>query len=167
MNLIDRIGLAWPVRLLLSDGPPERQAGAIPYAIVDETPVFLLITSRRTGRWIFPKGSLPEGKLARQLAAEEAFEEAGVRGLAADAPVGSYQTWKTRGLSRVVIEVEMYPLLVDKQLDAWPEKNQRFRHWVTRAEARRLLSDKSLYQLVEAVAETAQARLVKASADAA
>lgn len=165
MNLIDRIGLAWPIRLLLSDGPPEHQAGAIPYALVENTPVFLLITSRRTGRWIFPKGSLPGSKPPRQLAAEEAFEEAGVKGRTAETPVGSYQTWKTRGLSRVVIEVEMYPLLVEKQLDSWPEKGQRFRHWATRAEARRLLSDKPLYQLVEAVADAATAD--SASADAA
>ena len=38
--------------------PALRQSGALPYAIVNDRVVFLLVTSRRTGRWIFPKGSI-------------------------------------------------------------------------------------------------------------
>ena len=35
-----------------------RQAGALPYALIDGRLSVLLITSRRNGRWIFPKGAI-------------------------------------------------------------------------------------------------------------
>ena len=39
----------------------------------------LLVTSRRRGRWIVPKGWPMEGKSFPETALEEAWEEAGVR----------------------------------------------------------------------------------------
>jgi len=41
--------------------------------MVGSTPVFLLVTSRRTGRWIFPKGRLSEGMEPWQSAEREAY----------------------------------------------------------------------------------------------
>ena len=41
---------------------------------------FLLIRTRRSGRWTFPKGSAEPGLTHAQAAALEAFEEAGVHG---------------------------------------------------------------------------------------
>ncbi len=137
----------------------DRQSGAIPYAYVDETVVFLLITSRRTGRWIFPKGSLPRGASPQAHAAREAFEEAGVEGRVESDSIGSYRTWKTRGISRIVIEVAMYPLLVETQADDWPEKGERHRHWVTLTDARRLLTDDRLLTMVDAIARRDPPRL--------
>ena len=66
--------------LLLSDDarPDKRQSGCIPYALVGGQAVFLLITSRRSGRWVFPKGSHMDGKTPWDSAAQEAYEEAGV-----------------------------------------------------------------------------------------
>ena len=142
------------VQSRLTSTPPEtepvieRQSGAIPFSVVDGTPTFLLVTSRRSGRWIFPKGKVPEGLTAAQSAAREALEEAGVEGETDDAPIGSYRSWKIRGIRRYAIEIDMYPLRVINQQDDWKEKGQRHRHWVTLAEARRLLNQRGLKELV-------------------
>jgi len=128
------------------------QFGAIPYRHVDGEIVFLMITSRGTGKWIFPKGGLIEGLSPAESAAQEAYEEAGVRGRLGVAPVGHYRTLKSRPGSEIQVSVAMYPLEVDLQLDDWPEKGERKRHWVTLAEARRLLSEPSLAALAEKVA---------------
>lgn len=131
----------------------ERQSGAIPYAIVGATPVFLLVTSRRTGRWIFPKGRLAEGMEPWQSAEREAFQEAGVEGVIDTTPIGDYRTWKTRGLRRFAIEVDMYPLRVERQLDKWRETDERHRHWVVQSEVARLIPEKRLAELVHIVAD--------------
>ncbi len=129
---------------------PERQAGAIPYALVEGRVAFLLITSRRTGRWIFPKGALMPGLSLPDVAAREAREEAGVSGAVETASIGSYRDWKTKNLRRMPIEVAMFPLRVDEQHEEWREAGQRHRHWAILAEARRLLGNP---QLVDMIAE--------------
>jgi 8-oxo-dGTP pyrophosphatase MutT (NUDIX family) len=129
------------------DGEAPRQSGAIPYRIVEGQIAFLIVTSRRTGRWIFPKGAPIEGLTPPQVAAREAFEEAGVEGVIGDTPLGSYRTVKVKGVRRVAFEVDMYPLAVETQHETWPETGQRHRHWVLLPEARRLLSDKRLAEL--------------------
>lgn len=137
-----------------SDAVPiiERQSGVIPYSIVGSTPVFLLVTSRRTGRWIFPKGRLTEGMEPWQSAEREAYQEAGVEGVVDPVPAGSFRTWKTRGVRRFAIEVDMYPFRVEHQLDKWRETGERHRHWVIRSEVARLILEKRLVELVEIVA---------------
>jgi 8-oxo-dGTP pyrophosphatase MutT (NUDIX family) len=130
----------------------ERQSGVIPYAIVESTPVFLLVTSRQRGHWIFPKGRIPQGMEPRESARREAYDEAGVEGVIATRPVGSYRAWKTRGMRRFVIEVEMYPFRVERQHDSWRETGERYRHWATLAEATRLITDKRIVALVRAFA---------------
>jgi 8-oxo-dGTP pyrophosphatase MutT (NUDIX family) len=130
----------------------EHQSGAIPYAIVDGTPVFLLVTSRQRGHWIFPKGRIAEDMHPWESALREAYEEAGVEGTIAGRPVGAYRAWKTRGVRRFVIEVSMYPLLVERQHDNWRETGERYRHWVTLADATRLITDKRLISLVRTLA---------------
>lgn len=139
----------WTDRLSLRLRAPEsaHQAGAIPYALADGQVVFLLITSRRSGRWIFPKGAPIEGLAPWDVAAHEAFEEAGVEGEVDARPIGSYRTMKTLAIRRAVIEVDMYPLRVTRQLDDWPEKGRRHRHWAILAEAKRLLSNPKLADL--------------------
>jgi 8-oxo-dGTP pyrophosphatase MutT (NUDIX family) len=131
-----------------------RQAGAIPYLVVDGQPVFLLITSRRSGRWIFPKGELVDEVSPWQLAEDEAFEEAGVRGTIETTPIGSYRTMKTLALRRQPIVVDLYPLRVERQFDEWPEMRERHRHWAILPEAKRLLSDSKLFEMAARLNKT-------------
>lgn len=150
--------VAWLRNLLLGLGlgprPPEPQVGAIPYAVKDGAVAILLITSRGSGRWICPKGGIMDDLGPAASAAEEAWEEAGVRGVLGD-PAGSYRGVKERNGLRRPLQVTMYPLRVEAQADDWPEKGERERRWVPASEAVRLVGDRGLARLVGQVAEAA------------
>ena len=129
------------------------QVGAIPYRHIDGEIVFLMITARSTGLWIFPKGGLIAGLSPFGSAAQEAYEEAGVRGKTGSAPVGHYAAMKPlSGGGAIPVSIEMYPLEVTEQLDDWPEKDERQRQWVSLAEAQRLLSEPALVTMAEKIA---------------
>ena len=90
-----------------------------------------------------------EGLAPWESAAQEAFEEAGVEGHVDPAPLDTYRTLK-RGLRQTkVLDVTLYPLRVEQQHDAWQEMRQRYRHWATFAETRRLLTEKPVVELTE------------------
>jgi 8-oxo-dGTP pyrophosphatase MutT (NUDIX family) len=129
-------------------GAATHQAGVIPYALENGVPVFLLVTTRRTGRWIFPKGACEADETLHACAAREAFEEAGVEGEIAGPAIGAYRDRKHAARTSV-IEVEMYPFHVTRQHDEWPESKARKRHWVTLAEARELITTPGLFDLAE------------------
>lgn len=135
--------------------PPEAagpQFGALPYAIVEGQLVVLLITSRGRGKWIFPKGRLVEGMTPWESAALEAFEEAGVEGEIEHTPIGSYMLPVTEERPQP-IEVEIFPLRVVTQHEAWKEKRSRYRHWAVLAEAKRLITHEGLNDVVVALAQ--------------
>ena len=68
-----------------------RQVGALCFQIIPkENPKVLLITSRRSQRWIIPKGWPIKGLKSYKVAEQEAFEEAGASGTAFDFCLGSY-----------------------------------------------------------------------------
>ncbi len=138
----------WSPRVENTPGP--RQAGALPYSLVDGRAVFLLITSRRTGRWIFPKGDIEPETTPWESAALEALEEAGVTGQIDTTPIGSYRTSANNDGSSL-IDVDLFPLRVETQLDVWKEMDQRLRHWTVLSEARRLLNDPALARLATAL----------------
>jgi 8-oxo-dGTP pyrophosphatase MutT (NUDIX family) len=152
LDLLQNLMRPWVVRgLRAAGGSIVRQAGAIPYTIVKNQVVFLIVTSRGTGRWIFPKGELAEGQEPWETAALEALEEAGVEGEIESQPIGSYRTTKSLAIRRTIIEVDMYPLRVTRQLDQWQEMKHRHRHWVILPEARRLLSEPRLAGLAQSL----------------
>jgi len=130
-------------------GEPLEQVGALPYKIVDGHVVFLLVTSRRTGRWIYPKGAVIEGMTPQESAACEALEEAGVEGNVWPEPIGVYDTVKVKGMTRTPLRVTVYPLEVTQQHDPWKEAGQRHRHWALLGEARRLLSEPRLSEITK------------------
>lgn len=130
----------------------ERQFGAIPYRRGARDLEFLLVTSRRTGRWIFPKGGRIAWLSPAACAAQEAYEEAGVEGTVAAEPVGAYRGSKLRAGGEAEIEVEMFPLAVELELEDWPERGQRRRRWAGLEETRLLLSDPGLAELVQRLA---------------
>ena len=133
----------WNPRVETAAG--SRQSGAIPYVLREGRVVFLLVTSRRTGRWIFPKGSIVSGMTAWDSAAKEALEVAGVTGVIESEPLGSYRISDKGQL----VDIDLYPLRVENQLETWDEMDQRSRHWVLLAEARRLLADRALTRIAD------------------
>jgi 8-oxo-dGTP pyrophosphatase MutT (NUDIX family) len=140
----------------VDSAPGLRQSGAVPYVVRDGKVVFLLVTSRRTGRWIFPKGSVSTGMTAWDSAAKEAFEEAGVTGVIGTESLGSYRISDKGQL----VDVDLYPLLVEDQLDSWDEMDQRKRHWVLLGEAKRLLRDRALTRITDRLHRQLMADLV-------
>lgn len=130
----------------------ERQYGAIPYRRSERGLEFLLVTSRRTGRWIFPKGGPIALLSPAACAAQEAWEEGGVEGTVAAEPIGSYRAMKVRPGGEAEIEVEMFPLEVEVELTDWPERGARRRRWAGLEETCLLLSEPGLVKLVQALA---------------
>jgi 8-oxo-dGTP pyrophosphatase MutT (NUDIX family) len=123
-----------------------RQAGALPYSIVDGRMAFLLITSRRSGKWIFPKGAIEPDLTPWESAAGEALEEAGVAGEIEQTPIGSYRG-SVGNDGAILVDIDLYPLRVTQQFDTWREQGARMRHWATLAEAKRLLTDSTISRL--------------------
>ncbi|MDP2213364.1 NUDIX hydrolase [Phenylobacterium sp.] len=136
---------------------PTRQAGAVPYRVTDKGVSVLLVTSRRTGRWVFPKGGLMSGRTPWESAAQEALEEAGVEGEVEDVALGAYPSVRIRGDRREDLEVSLYLLRVTRQLDRWPERGQRRRRWMSLSEAAVRLGDPGLVDLLNRAAERLEA----------
>jgi len=125
------------------------QYAALPIAVKDGQPQVLLVTSRETRRWVIPKGWPEKNLKASELAAREAFEEAGVLGKIRKQPLGSYRYDKRLTAKKTVrCEVDVFLLDVERELDEWPEKGQRERRWMTPSEAAHLVSEMSLAEIL-------------------
>ena len=107
-----------------------RQSGVIAVRESRQAIEYLLITSRRRKRWLFPKGSVPEGMDARSAAAMEAYEEAGVTGVVMRS-LGSY--WTRKGGAWCA--VTLYLMRVTEIHPRWPEQRVRTRRWMRREAA--------------------------------
>ncbi|WP_245411961.1 NUDIX hydrolase [Methylocella silvestris] len=122
----------------------------------------LLITTRRSKRWIVPKGDPIKGLNPARSAAREAFEEAGVRGSVADKPFGSFRFHKTlEGAPSLLCHVRIYPLLVKEQMRDWPEAQQRDLCWFEPAEAQKAVNDRGLQELIARFAEKIEAKATR------
>jgi len=124
---------------------PYRTAGPALNAPVS----ILLVTSRETRRWVVPKGNLAAGTDPHIAAAQEAEEEAGVRGAVCPTPLGSYRYRKRRGNgASLMADVEVFPLAVSEELDAWKEQDQRERRWFSLSEASAQVDEPDLRDLI-------------------
>ncbi|WP_029009868.1 NUDIX hydrolase [Azospirillum halopraeferens] len=125
------------------------QIAALPYRLVNGRAEILLVTSRDTGRWIIPKGWAEKGVPPHEMAAREAFEEAGVRGRVAGTPLGSYRYDKRLSARKSVpCEVFVFLLEVTEERRDWPEKGQRERRWMTPEEAGVAISEAGLVAML-------------------
>ena len=126
-----------------------RQYAALPTRMVEGRREVLLITSRETGRWVLPKG-WPEKRLdAHDLAALEAFEEAGVRGRVREHALGDYTYPKRLRSGRTRhIRVDVFALDVEQELDDWPERAERERRWMSPSQAAMLVDEGGLVSLL-------------------
>ncbi len=126
-----------------------RQVAALPWRVENGQRRILMITSRETRRWVIPKGGRMAGKSDPEAAAQEALEEAGVRGDIDTRSIGVFRYakgLKAGGVRRCVVSV--YPLQVLIQLGAWPEAHQRERRWMTPAEAADAVHEPDLAALI-------------------
>jgi 8-oxo-dGTP pyrophosphatase MutT (NUDIX family) len=109
----------------------------------------MLVTSRRTRRWIIPKGWPKPGMSSHATAAREAFEEAGVVGKVRKRSIGSFPYVKVlpRGAT-ASCRVQVFPLRVTRQYKKWPEKRERKIVWYAPAEAMKLVADRPLRLII-------------------
>ena len=96
----------------------------------------LLVTTRGRGQWMLPKGWPKESKPDDEMAAVEAYEEAGVRGAPDPSPIGSFHYEKRIGAGTVMeCEATVYALEVREQVAKFPEAGQREIGWFSPHEA--------------------------------
>lgn len=109
----------------------------------------LLITSRETRRWVVPKGNPIRGLAPHVAAAQEAYEEAGVTGIACPSPIGSYTYLKRKrtGRSRETV-VDVFPLAVTDEAIMWPERAERERKWFSLADAAAAVEEPQLKEII-------------------
>lgn len=127
------------------------QVAALPFRVKDGRVEVLLVTSRETKRWLIPKGWPMKGKKPYKAAAQEAIEEAGVKGSIQHKPIGHYDYWKRRTEHFDLCRVEVYPLAVSKQLKSWREKGQREAQWFQVEDAAYQVLEPALAELIRSL----------------
>lgn len=116
------------------------QAAAIP--ILEGN--ICLVTSRNGSRWVVPKGCLEPGKTEAEIAIQEAWEEAGVRGKLVGDSIGSYryEKWGDE------LSVAVFILHVQEIAHEWPEKAIRQREWLPPRDAIKRLAEPDLRAII-------------------
>lgn len=136
---------------------PRQQYGALPWRRTPSGLEVLLVTSRRTGRWIIPKG-WPISRLAPHEAAfQEAYEEAGiVAGDVDSKSIGHFTYFKKnkRGAERQC-RVDVFMLEVKLEAAEWPESKKRKRQWFAIADAIAAVTEPELKTLLKSFADRA------------
>jgi 8-oxo-dGTP pyrophosphatase MutT (NUDIX family) len=125
------------------------QFAALPWIVGDAGTLVMLVTSRDSGRWVLPKGWEKKRLSAPDLAALEAFEEAGLLGEIATDPIGFYSY--SKGMpdgTAVRCDVRVFAMRVAELLDDWPERAERQRRWFTLAEAAQQVEERDLMVLL-------------------
>lgn len=120
------------------------QSAVIPYKTVDGELRVCMVTSRSGNRWVVPKGLIEPDMTPAESAAQEALEEAGLRGEVSDEPVGAYSYRKWGGRC----DVDVYLMRVTDEAETWLE-SEREKRWYTVAEAAELAREKDLAKLIE------------------
>jgi 8-oxo-dGTP pyrophosphatase MutT (NUDIX family) len=135
-----------------------RQVAAIPVRLSRKgKPKVLLLTSRRRGRWIIPKGWLMEKLSPADAAAREAYEEGGIKGRIVKAePIGRYRYRKSDRPKIGEITVQVFLMRVKRQLRDWPEQSERRTRWVRPRRAAAMVEEPELALLLARVPKLAR-----------
>lgn len=130
--------------------PRRAQVAALCYRGKGKDKEVLLITSRGTGRWILPKGWPMADKPAPQAAAQEAWEEAGVKKAKLnETPIGAFSYDKELDDGAVAAcEATVFPLKVKELTDEFPEADERNRRWVRPEDAAKMVTEPGLKRLL-------------------
>lgn len=124
------------------------QFAALCYRIRNDEVQICLITSRRTKRWILPKGWPMDNQTPAEAAATEAWEEAGLTGKPYDICLGVYNYTKIKTNGSLPILTLVYPVKVRNVHSTWPEAHERKRRWMTPAKAAKKVKEPALKQIV-------------------
>ncbi len=136
------------------------QTGALPWRLGGgKRPQVLLVTGRRSGRWMIPKGWPMAGKSLAQAAETEAFEEAGIEGTIDPEPLGEFRHMKQHLLmGELEVRILVYPLAVERELEEWPEIGERERRWFSLRRAAESVESAELGELILKLGERVAGR---------
>ncbi|KFK43557.1 hypothetical protein AALP_AA1G141900 [Arabis alpina] len=127
-------------------------SGCIPYRLIKDEETeedssvdfvnkleVLMVSSPNRHDLVFPKGGWEDDETVLEAASREAMEEAGVKGILRELPLG---VWEFRSKSSCVEDEcfggckgYMFALQVTEELEAWPERENRERKWLNVKEA--------------------------------
>ena len=126
------------------------QVAALPFVHEANTLKILLITDRKKEKWLIPKG-WPVKKLTfPESAAQEALEEAGVKGIVRHESLGQFGYAKRMKRKQIIpCLVIVYGLCVTEQSSEWEEKGQRSLLWCSLDEAAEKVNDGNLGKLLK------------------
>lgn len=106
---------------------------------LEKTIEVLMISSPNRNDLVFPKGGWEDDETVEEAACREALEEAGVKGILNEKPLG---VWEFRSKSRQEnccleggCKGYMFALKVTEELETWPEKENHDRKWLSINEA--------------------------------
>jgi 8-oxo-dGTP pyrophosphatase MutT (NUDIX family) len=109
----------------------------------------LLLTTRDTHRWMIPKGWPLKGRKPAEVASQEAYEEAGLVGhIVSKRPLGVFHYEKQLTRESRLCQVRVFSFRVERQLDDWPEKQQRETKWFDATEAAALVEEDGLHGII-------------------
>lgn len=129
--------------------PPALQLAALCHRKTKAGKEVLLVSSS-SGRWILPKGWPIDGLSAGEAAAQEAWEEGGVKASKiGEASMGSFYGRKTYDNGRSEpCETLVYKLKVADVSNDFPEANRRERIWVSPSQAAEMVDNAQLKSLL-------------------
>jgi len=137
-------------KLVSRMGSARTQHGAICWRERNGKVQVLLITSRRTGRWVIPKGWPEEGEKPPATAHREAAEEAGVEGKVLPVCLGVFSYVKHPDLHDALpCVVAVYPVKVRSLARNWPERGERRRKWFTPKKAAAEVEETELARILK------------------
>jgi 8-oxo-dGTP pyrophosphatase MutT (NUDIX family) len=126
------------------------QFGVLPWRIGENgRREVLLLSTRETRRWMIPKGWRIKKRKPAEVASQEAYEEAGLIGhIIGKRPLGSFHYEKRLSKTSHLCQVRVFSFRVERQLDDWPEKQQRETRWFDPKEAAELVEEDGLYNII-------------------
>ena len=124
------------------------QFGALCWRVQKGELQVLLVSSRRSGRWILPKGWPMHGQTPADAAATEAWEEGGVRGKVTPVCLGIYSYDKIQRSAALPCVVAVFPIKVTRVAAKWPESAERRRRWVSRKKAASMVDEPELRLMI-------------------
>lgn len=143
-------------------GKGRQQYAALPVRFTGEGKMqVLLLTSRGTRRWVIPKGWPMRRFTPEAVAAQEAYEEAGLQGTIEDSgPIGRYHYDKHLASRVARIRVDVFLMRVSQQLATWPEQAERETRWCDPEEAALLVVEQDLAALLRGLRDGAASATV-------
>ena len=125
------------------------QIAALPYRTSKGSLEVCLITSRGGGRWIIPKGWPEPGLSHAEIAAQDAWEEAGLTGSIQPDLYASYGASKSiEPAVDLPVRMDVYLLENPIQAKKFPELGQRKVKWLTIEEAAERVDESGLREVL-------------------